>query len=292
MKYHTPITEYPLFHQGKVRDMFDLGDSFLMVASDRISAFDVVLPTEVPGKGKLLTQLSLFWFNHLDIPNHLITADVSKYPQDLQKHANYLQGRSMIIKKANRFDVECVARGYIVGSGWKDYKNTGAICGHKLPENLKLSAKLDPPLFTPAAKFDEGHDENISFEKMIPLTGKENAEKLRALTLDIFSKAREFAASKGIILADTKFEFGEVDNQIILIDEILTPDSSRYWPADKYEEGKNQESYDKQFLRDWLETLDWNKEYPGPEVPLEIVEGTQAKYKEIFFKLTGKEIQL
>lgn len=292
MKYHTPITEYPLFHQGKVRDMFDLGDSFLMVASDRISAFDVVLPTEVPGKGKLLTQLSLFWFNHLDIPNHLITADVSEYPQDLQKHADYLQGRSMIIKKANRFDVECVARGYIVGSGWKDYKNTGAVCGHKLPENLKLSAKLDPPLFTPAAKFDEGHDENISFEKMIPLTGKENAEKLRALTLDIFSKAREFAASKGIILADTKFEFGEVDNQIILIDEILTPDSSRYWPADKYEEGKNQESYDKQFLRDWLETLDWNKEYPGPEVPLEIVEGTQAKYKEIFFKLTGKEIQL
>jgi phosphoribosylaminoimidazole-succinocarboxamide synthase len=289
MKYFSPITEYPLFHQGKVRDMFDLGDAFLMVASDRISAFDVVLPTPIAGKGKILNQLSVFWFEQLGIPNHLITANVEEYPEPLQKHKEYLRGRSMIVKKANRYDVECVVRGYLVGSGWKDYKNTGAVCGHSLAPGLALCCKLDPPLFTPAAKMDEGHDENISFAQMEPITGLQAAQKLRDLSLDIFSRAREFAAQKGIILADTKFEFGEINGEMILIDEVLTPDSSRYWPASSYTEGQNQESYDKQYIRDWLETLDWDKTYPGPEVPTEVVQGTQQKYLEIFKKLTGKE---
>jgi phosphoribosylaminoimidazole-succinocarboxamide synthase len=292
MKYETPIKTVPLFSQGKVRDMYDLGDKFLMVASDRTSAFDVVLPTPIPGKGKILNQLSVFWFKQLGFPNHFITADVDEYPEELQEYKEYLRGRSMIVKKANRYDVECVARGYLVGTGWKDYLNTGSVCGHDLPDGLQLCCKLNPPLFTPAAKMDEGHDENISFEQMIPLTGEKAAAELRDLTLDIFSRARDFAASKGIILADTKFEFGELDGEIILIDEVLTPDSSRYWPADSYSEGKNQESYDKQFVRDWLETLDWNKEYPGPEIPAEVVAKTQEKYREIFVKLTGEEPEL
>jgi phosphoribosylaminoimidazole-succinocarboxamide synthase len=269
--------------------MYDMGDCFLMVASDRLSAFDVVLPTTIPGKGKILNQLSLFWFAQLGMPNHLITANVDEYPEVLRKHADYLRGRSMLVKKAKRHDVECIARGYIVGSGWKDYKATGKICGHELAQGLKLCAKLEPALYTPSTKPDVGHDENISFEETINIVGQATAERLRDLTLEVFSKARDYAASKGIILADTKFEFGEIDGQTILIDEVLTPDSSRYWPADKYKEGENQESFDKQFIRDWLETLTWNKEYPGPEIPAEIVQKTLEKYIEIFVRLTGKQ---
>lgn len=288
-KFETPITEVPLFHQGKVRDMYDLGDSFLMVASDRLSAFDVVLPTPIPGKGKILNQLSLFWFKHLDMPNHLITANVDEYPEVLKKHADYLRGRSMIVKKAHRHSVECIVRGYIVGSGWKDYQKTGKICGHELPKNLKLCEKLEKALYTPSTKPDVGHDENISYEETINIVGEKVAKDLKNLSLDIYTKARDYAASKGIILADTKFEFGEIDGKTILIDEVLTPDSSRYWPADKYEIGKNQESFDKQYIRDWLETLDWDKTDPGPKIPPEIVEKTLEKYIEIFVRLTGKQ---
>jgi len=288
-KYDTPITEVPLFHQGKVRDMYDLGDSFLMVASDRLSAFDVVLPTPIPGKGKILNQLSLFWFKLLDMPNHLITANVDEYPEVLKKHADYLRGRSMIVKKAHRHSVECIVRGYIVGSGWKDYQKTGKICGHQLPPNLQLCQKLEQALYTPSTKPDVGHDENISYEETFDIVGENVAKTLKNLSLDIYTKARDYAASKGIILADTKFEFGEIEGKTILIDEVLTPDSSRYWPADKYEIGKNQESFDKQYIRDWLETLDWDKTDPGPEIPPEIVKKTLEKYIEIFVRLTGKD---
>lgn len=288
-KYDTPITEVPLFHQGKVRDMYDLGDSFLMVASDRLSAFDVVLPTPIPGKGKILNQLSLFWFKLLDMPNHLITANVDEYPEVLKKHADYLRGRSMIVKKAHRHSVECIVRGYIVGSGWKDYQKTGKICGHQLPPNLQLCQKLEQALYTPSTKPDVGHDENISYEETFDIVGENVAKTLKNLSLDIYTKARDYAASKGIILADTKFEFGEIEGKTILIDEVLTPDSSRYWPADRYEIGKNQESFDKQYIRDWLETLDWDKTDPGPEIPPEIVKKTLEKYIEIFVRLTGKD---
>lgn len=288
-KFDSPITEVPLFHQGKVRDMYDLGDSFLMVASDRLSAFDVVLPTPIPGKGKILNQLSLFWFKHLNMPNHLITANVDEYPEVLQKHKEYLRGRSMIVKKANRHSVECIVRGYIVGSGWKDYQKTGKICGHELPKNLQLCQKLEHALYTPSTKPDVGHDENISYEETFEIVGEKVAKILKDLSLEVYTKARDFAASKGIILADTKFEFGEIDGKTILIDEVLTPDSSRYWPSDKYEVGKNQESFDKQYVRDWLETLDWDKTYPGPEIPSEIVKKTQEKYIEIFVRLTGEQ---
>ncbi len=291
-RFPNPITEVPLFHQGKVRDMYDLGDSFLMVASDRLSAFDVVLPTPIPGKGKILNQLSLFWFGLLGMPNHLITANVDEYPAVLAKHKDYLRGRSMLVKKAKRHNVECICRGYIVGSGWKDYQKTGKVCGHTLPTGLKLCSKLPQALYTPSTKPDVGHDENISFEETFAIVGQPTAETLRDLTLEVYSKARDYAASKGIILADTKFEFGEIDGQTILIDEVLTPDSSRYWPADKYVEGENQESFDKQYIRDWLETLDWNKEYPGPAIPPEVVQKTLDKYIEIFVRLTGKQPEL
>ena len=288
-KYDTTITEVPLFHKGKVRDMYDLGDSFLMVASDRLSAFDVVLPTPIPGKGKILNQLSLFWFKLLDMPNHLITANVDEYPEVLKKHADYLRGRSMIVKKAHRHSVECIVRGYIVGSGWKDYQKTGKICGHQLPPNLQLCQKLEQALYTPSTKPDVGHDENISYEETFDIVGENVAKTLKNLSLDIYTKARDYAASKGIILADTKFEFGEIEGKTILIDEVLTPDSSRYWPADKYEIGKNQESFDKQYIRDWLETLDWDKTDPGPEIPPEIVKKTLEKYIEILVRLTAKQ---
>jgi phosphoribosylaminoimidazole-succinocarboxamide synthase len=283
------IEGVPLFAQGKVREMWDLGDHFLMVASDRISAFDVVLPTKLPGKGKILNQLSVFWFKQLGLPSHFVTDNPDEYPEVLKPYSDALRGRSMLVKKADRFDVECVARGYLVGSGWKDYQNTGSVCGHNLPIDLKLCCKIEPAIFTPAAKNDIGHDENIDFETMVTMTGQKNAEELRQLTLNVFAKARDFAATKGIILADTKFEFGVIDGVITLIDEVLTPDSSRYWPGDKYAEGKNQESFDKQFVRDWLETLDWDKTYPGPEVPPQIVEKSLAKYIEIYQLLTGQK---
>jgi len=289
LKFETPITAVPLFHQGKVRDMYNLGEHFLMVASDRLSAFDVVLPTPIPGKGKILNQLSLFWFEQLGMPNHLVTANVEEYPAVLKPYADYLRGRSMLVKKAKRHDVECIARGYIVGSGWKDYQKTGKICGHVLPAGMKLCSKIDPAIYTPSTKAETGHDQNIPYEETIPIVGEKAAAELRDLTLEVYSKARDIAANKGIILADTKFEFGEIDGKTVLIDEILTPDSSRYWPADSYKEGQNQESYDKQYIRDWLETLDWNKDYPGPEIPPDVVKNTVDKYVEIFVRLTGKQ---
>jgi len=292
LKFETPITAVPLFHQGKVRDMYNLGEHFLMVASDRLSAFDVVLPTPIPGKGKILNQLSLFWFEQLGMPNHLVTANVEDYPAVLKPYADYLRGRSMLVKKAHRHDVECIARGYIVGSGWKDYQKTGKICGHVLPEGLKLCAKIDPPIYTPSTKAESGHDENITYEQTIPLVGEKIAATLKDLTLEVYSKARNFALTKGIILADTKFEFGEIDGKTVLIDEVLTPDSSRYWPAEKYQEGQNQESFDKQYIRDWLETLDWNKDYPGPEIPKDVLQRTVDKYVDIFVKLTGKQPEI
>ena len=290
--FETPITDVPLVHQGKVRDMYDLGEHLLMVASDRISAFDGGLPTPIAGKGKILTQLSVFWFAQLGMPNHLVSADVADYPAVLAPYRDYLRGRSMLVRKAARFDVECIARGYLVGSGWKDYQRTGAVCGHQLPKGLALSARLDPPLYTPSTKADDGHDQNISFAQSADIIGAGPAATLRDLTLEVYAKARGFALERGIILADTKFEFGEVDGQIVLIDEVLTPDSSRYWPADNYVEGQNQESFDKQYLRDWLETLDWGKRYPGPEIPADVVRKTQEKYREIFVRLTGTEPEL
>jgi phosphoribosylaminoimidazole-succinocarboxamide synthase len=286
-----PITEIPLFSRGKVRDVYDLGDKLLMVATDRLSAFDVVLPTPIPDKGAILTQLSVFWFNHLGVPSHFLSADLKDLPASLNRHRDYLRGRFMIVKKAKRFDVECVARGYLVGSGWKDYLATGSVCGHKLPPGLKQSCKLDPPLFTPAAKNDVGHDENIDFQTMESMIGTPDANRLRELTLEIYSRARAFAATKGVIIADTKFEFGVVDGKTILIDEVLTPDSSRFWPAATYAEGREQDSFDKQFVRNYLNTLTWDKTYPGPELPAEVVANTRRKYLEAFALLTGKEFR-
>ncbi len=286
-----PITEIPLFSRGKVRDVYDLGDRLLMVATDRLSAFDVVLPTPIPGKGAILTQLSVFWFNHLGVPSHFLSADLKDLPASLDRHRDYLRGRFMLVKKAKRFDVECVARGYLVGSGWKDYQATGAVCGHALPPGLKQSCKLDPPLFTPAAKNDVGHDENIDFKTMEAMIGPADADRLRTLTLDIYSRARKYALEKGVILADTKFEFGVVDGKTILIDEVLTPDSSRFWPAAGYAEGREQDSFDKQYVRDYLNTLAWDKTYPGPSLPPEVVERTRSKYLEAYALLTGKEFR-
>ena len=286
------IKEFPLFRKGKVRDVYDLGEHLLLVASDRISAFDVVLPTPIPDKGRILTQISLFWFDYLKEPNHLVTAEVSEFPAVLRPYSDWLRGRSMLVKKANRYDVECVVRGYLVGSGWKDYLRTGAVCRHKLPEGLKQSVKLEPPLFTPAAKNDTGHDENIDFEAMIKISGADAAKVLRERTLSIYQRARAYALGKGVILADTKFEFGEVGGKIILIDEVLTPDSSRFWPAADYQEGRDQKSFDKQYLRDYLETLTWNKDYPGPELPADVVKNTRDKYCEAYRLLTGKEFRV
>jgi len=282
------IKEYPLFSRGKVRDVYDLGNNLLIVASDRLSAYDVVLPTPIPGKGAILTQLSIFWFKLLGIPNHFLTDDVSEYPSVLHKYENLLRNRSMLVKKAKRFDLECVARGYLVGSGWADYKASGSVCGHKLPKGLTMGQELPTPLFTPAFKNDKGHDENISLEQAISLFGEKKIAELQDLTLGLYQKAQSYAREKGVIIADTKFEFGEVDGQIILIDEALTPDSSRFWPAQDYRPGQEQPSYDKQFIRDYLSTLAWDKTPPGPQIPQEIVDKTLNKYLEAFEKLTGK----
>ena len=283
------ITAYPLFRRGKVRDVYDLGEHLLIVATDRLSAFDVILPTPIPDKGRILTRISLFWFDFLKEPNHLVTADVGEFPAALRPYSEYLRGRSMLVKKARRFDVECVVRGYLAGSGWKDYLRTGSVCGHKLPAGLRQCAKLDPPLFTPAAKNDAGHDENIDFEEMKKISGAPAAEILRERSVSIYRRARELAAERGVILADTKFEFGEAGGETILIDEVLTPDSSRFWPAAEYAEGRDQKSFDKQYVRDYLETLDWDKTYPGPELPPEVVENTRNKYREACRLLTGKD---
>lgn len=273
---------------GKVRDIFDLGDSLLLVASDRVSAFDVVLPNGIPGKGKLLTQISVFWFNIMKgiIPNHLISADVKDFPAVCQPAREIVEGRSMLVKKAKPMPVECIVRGYLSGSGWKEYKMSGTVCGIKLPEGLIESAKLPEPLFTPSTKAEEGHDINITFEETKKIVGNDMAERLRELSIAIYKKAQSIAEKKGIIIADTKFEFGLLNDELILIDEVLTPDSSRFWDVKTYEPGRSQDSYDKQIVRDYLLTLDWNQQYPGPTLPDEVIEKAAARYREIMDILT------
>ncbi len=280
----------PLINKGKVRDVYDLGDALLFVATDRLSAFDVVLPTGIPRKGEVLTQISLFWFELLkDVPNHLITADVLSRPE-LKNHPE-LQGRSMIVRKASVLPVECIVRGYLVGSGWKDYQKTGMVSGIKLRDGYQQASKLDEPLFTPSTKAAIGdHDETISFDETANIVGADKAATLKEMALHIYSAARDYAASKGIIVADTKFEFGEVDGKIILVDEVLTPDSSRFWLADQYEIGTSPVSLDKQYVRDYLETLDWDKTAPGPALPADVAKRTTEKYLEAYRMLTGREL--
>ncbi|NKB89739.1 MAG: phosphoribosylaminoimidazolesuccinocarboxamide synthase [Acidobacteria bacterium] len=288
-------TELPgveLRHRGKVRDVYDLGDQLLIVATDRVSAFDVVLPTGIANKGTMLTQLSSFWFERVEhiVGNHLISTEPTDYPDPLPQFADQLHGRSQYVHKADRFDVECVVRGYLIGSGWKDYQATGAVCGIPLPDGLQQADRLPELIFTPATKADEGHDENISFEVMTEIVGADWAEQLRDVSLQLYSEAAEFALERGIIIADTKFEFGLVDGKLTLIDEILTPDSSRFWPADQYAPGQSPPSYDKQFVRDYLQTLVWAKNPPGPELPADIIERTSAKYAEAYQVLTGQPL--
>ncbi len=288
----TNFPELTLHARGKVRDLYSLNGHLLFVATDRISAFDYVLATGIPEKGRVLTQLSLFWFDFLKdtVENHLVTARVEDYPAPLRAHADELRGRSMLVTKAQMIDIECVARGYLSGSGWKEYQQSGAVCGIKLPSGLKESDKLPEPIFTPATKALTGHDENISFEEMAKRTGKELAEKLRDLTLNIYQKAADYAAGRGIIIADTKFEFGQTEQGIILADEVLTPDSSRFWPADKYQPGKAQESFDKQFVRDYLEAIKWNKQPPAPALPDDVAQKTSQKYIQAYKVLAGREL--
>jgi phosphoribosylaminoimidazole-succinocarboxamide synthase len=270
--------------------VYDLGERLLIVATDRISAFDCVLPTPVPQKGVILTQMSLFWLSMMSdiLPNHLITANVAEYPADLRKYGDQLEGRSMLVRKARRIDVECVVRGYLAGSGWKDYQKTGMVCGHALPPGLRECDQLPEPIFTPATKEDSGHDVNVSREHLVTLVGNELASELERLSLAIYERGREYAEKRGIIIADTKFEFGWIDGRISLIDEIMSPDSSRFWPADTYQPGRAQDSFDKQYVRDYLETLDWDKTPPAPPLPADILAGTQAKYREAYERLVGK----
>jgi phosphoribosylaminoimidazole-succinocarboxamide synthase len=286
----TSLPGVPLWKKGKVRDVYDLGDRLLLVATDRLSAFDVVLPTGIPGKGILLTQMSLFWFRLLAdvMPNHVVTADVAEYPEALAPFRNQLEGRSMIVLKTDVLPVECVVRGYLVGSGWKDYLSTGAVCGIVLGAGLHESDRIEPPIFTPATKAETGHDENISYETMVGVVGSERAAQARRASLEIYSRARAHAEARGIILADTKFEFGVHDGRLVWIDEALTPDSSRFWPRDGFAPGRSQPSFDKQFVRDYLETLRWNKQPPGPELPSDVVARTLAKYVEAFERLRGQ----
>lgn len=289
----TRIEGYPLVARGKVRDIYAVGaDRLLMVATDRISAFDCILGSPIPDKGRVLTQISLFWFDLLKdiVPNHLITADVDQFPAPLKPFRAQLEGRSMLVRRAEMFPVECVARGYLSGSGWKEYQANGAVCGIPLPPGLKESDRLPQPIFTPATKAQSGHDENIPFERAAEILGQDVAARLRDLTLALYSRAAEFALQRGIILADTKFEFGLIDGQIVLGDEALTPDSSRFWPKDSYAPGGPQSSFDKQFVRDWLETLTWNKQPPAPVLPEDVIERTRAKYIEAYRLLSGREL--
>jgi phosphoribosylaminoimidazole-succinocarboxamide synthase len=276
--------------RGKVRDIYDLGDKLLIVATDRLSAFDVILPTPIPDKGRVLTQLSLFWFNLLNdvIPNHVLSS--TSFPPPFNLHLDDLLGRSMIVRKTRPLPIECVVRGYVSGSGWKDYRATGKICGITLPAGLRESDRLPEPIFTPATKASTGHDENISFEQAAALIGKDLAEKVRAVSLEIYRRAAAYAEPRGVILADTKFEFGLLNNDLLWIDEALTPDSSRFWPAAQYNPGGPQPSFDKQFVRDYLERIRWPKTPPGPELPPEVVASTRAKYREAFRLLTGREL--
>ncbi len=290
---NTDLPDLELYASGKVRDIYKVdNDHLLFVATDRISAFDYVLATGIPRKGQVLTQLSLFWFDFLKdvVPNHLVTAKVDQYPAELQKYVPQLRGRSMLVSHANMVAIECVVRGYLSGSGWKEYKNSGSVCGIALPAGLRESDKLPAPIFTPAIKASTGHDENISFERMVELAGAELSEKLRDLSISIYTKAADYAETRGIIIADTKFEFGHTPGGLVLADEVLTPDSSRFWPVDKYKPGGAQESFDKQYVRDYLESIKWNKQPPAPGLPPEVAEKTSEKYVEAYTQMTGHSL--
>jgi phosphoribosylaminoimidazole-succinocarboxamide synthase len=283
---------FPLARRGKVRDVYDLGDRYLFVATDRISAFDVVLSPGIPDKGRVLNQISNFWFRRFtEVENHLLETDFDRFPDDVRRHEE-LRGRSVLVRKCQVVPVECVARGYLVGSGLKEYKESGRVCGIELPAGLTTASKLPEPIFTPATKEETGHDINISIERMAEIVGGELAAQLRDLTLSLYGQAADFARTRGIIIADTKFEFGLADGKIVWIDEALTPDSSRFWPADQYVVGKNPPSYDKQFVRDWLETTGWDKNPPAPELPGEVVEKTREKYLEAYRVLTGQMLDV
>jgi phosphoribosylaminoimidazole-succinocarboxamide synthase len=275
--------------RGKVRDVYDLGENLLLVGTDRLSAFDWVLPTGIPDKGKVLTQIAAFWFGQLGVPNHLITTDVEQMNLPVSVDRSQLSGRSTLCKKTKVVPIECVVRGYLAGSGWNEYRKSGTVCGIPLPPGLTESARLPEPIFTPSTKAETGHDENISFEQTVEIVGRETAEELRDRSLDIFKRGAAYALERGIIIADTKFEFGRLGNDLILIDEVLTPDSSRFWPADQYSPGKGQPSFDKQFVRDWLSTTTWDKNSPPPSLPDEIVAKTREKYVEAYERLTGKK---
>jgi phosphoribosylaminoimidazole-succinocarboxamide synthase len=295
----SPVTRLDLgplrpSHRGKVRETFDLGDRLLLVATDRISAFDVILPSGIPGKGRLLTQLSIYWFEALDpvLPHHYISQDINDFPAEFRAHSQVLAGRTLLVKKARRFDVECVVRGYLAGSGWKEYRETGEVCGIRLPGGLREAEKLPEPIFTPATKADEGHDENISYERMADIVGGTHAPRLREISVRLYRNLAAYCARKGILVADTKFEFGLVDGTITLIDEVLTPDSSRFWPADRYAPGRSPESFDKQYVRDYLETLSWNKQPPGPELPAAVAVATARRYHEAYERLVDRAAPL
>ena len=288
----TNLNSLPRHARGKVRDVYNLGDQLLFIATDRISAFDYILPTGIPDKGRVLTQLSIFWFDFLRdvIPTHFVTADVNQYPPQLRPFRDQIEGRSMLVKRADMVQIECVARGYISGSGWKEYKQQGTVCGIKLPAGLRESDKLPEAIFTPATKAQDGHDENISFEQTASIIGEDLAKRLRDLTLEIYTRAARYAETKGIIIADTKFEFGFVNGELVLGDEVLTPDSSRFWPAETYQPGGAQFSFDKQFVRDYLESIHWNKQPPAPPLPEEVAEKTSQKYRQAYRILTDREL--
>ncbi len=292
MIFESHFPDLKLQGRGKVRDIYEAGEYLVIVATDRLSAFDCILPTPIPGKGRVLTQLTIFWLGLLRdiVPNHFVTADVAEYPPPFRPYAEQLEGRSMLVRRARMIDVECVARGYVSGSGWKDYRRTGAICGIELPAGLVESDRLPGPIFTPASKAQSGHDENISFDNVSERIGRELAERLRALTLEIYGRASAYAAERGIIVADTKFEFGFIGGQLTLADEVLTPDSSRFWPRETYTPGGPQPSFDKQYVRDYLESMSWNKQPPAPELPAEVVAKTSAKYREAYRVLTGNNL--
>lgn len=285
----TNLEGIKFLRRGKVRDIYEVDDYLLIVATDRVSAFDVVLPTGIPGKGRVLTQISLFWFDQVKdfIDNHLVASDVDQFPESLKKYREVLEGRSMLVKKAKPLPVECIVRGYITGSGWKDYKKTGMVCGIKLPEGLVESQKLPEPIYTPSTKAEQGHDVNISFEETVKILGEELANKVKDISISIYKKASEIAEKKGIIIADTKMEFGIYGDKLILIDELLTPDSSRFWSIKDYTPGKPQDSYDKQIVRDYLLSINWDKKPPAPALPDEIVRKTAERYEEIFKILTS-----
>lgn len=287
----TQLDNIKLFRKGKVRDVYDIGDKLLIVSTDRISCFDVVLSDCIPNKGAILTQLSVFWFELIRdmIPNHFITMDVNDFPKELRKHEDVLRGRSMLVKKTKPILFECVVRGYLAGSGWKEYQETQSVCGIKLPKGLKKSGKLPKPIFTPATKEESGHDMNVSYKLIKEVLGGNIAAKLKDTSIALYRKASQFAKERGIIIADTKFEFGILDDEIILIDEIFTPDSSRFWPKNEYLPGKDQVSFDKQFVRDYLETLNWDKNPPAPKLPAEIINKTSDKYLQVFKMITGRD---